>query len=116
MRWVEVMLEEELWSGEMVGVEAEGVRLILTNVEGQVRAYEDRCPHEMNPLSDGELEGPKLTCTYHLWEFDAATGRGINPASSRLKDYPVRIENDRIFVGLEPGSSEREVEEEANYG
>jgi toluene monooxygenase system ferredoxin subunit len=41
-----------------------------------------------------------LTCAAHEWEFDARTGRGLNPASARLHSYPVRLDGMRIFVGV----------------
>jgi nitrite reductase/ring-hydroxylating ferredoxin subunit len=35
-----------------------------------------------------------------LWEFDALAGRGINPESSRLIRFPVRVENGMIYVEI----------------
>ena len=35
-----------LWSGEKIGVVVDGIRVLLVNVGGAVRAYEDRCLHQ----------------------------------------------------------------------
>ena len=35
----------------------------------------DRCPHDGRPLSDGFLDGERLVCARHGWEFDLVTGR-----------------------------------------
>ncbi|MBA2284489.1 MAG: Rieske 2Fe-2S domain-containing protein [Ktedonobacteraceae bacterium] len=43
---------DDLWIGEMLGVEAGGVKVLLINVEGAVQAYLDRCPHRASPLSE----------------------------------------------------------------
>src|SRR2546423_8937369 len=51
------------------------------------------CPHRASRLSEGDLDGSKLTCATHLWEFDALSGRGINPETSELLRFPVRIDN-----------------------
>jgi toluene monooxygenase system ferredoxin subunit len=75
VHWHEVMTQGDLWSGEIVGVEAGGAKILLVNCNGEIRAYEDRCPHLENPLSEGDLDGCKLTCSYHLWEYDVLTGK-----------------------------------------
>lgn len=105
MPWHEVMSEDELWEGDMAGVEAAGVKILLINIDGDVRAYENRCPHKASPLGDGELEDGVLTCGTHLWEFDARTGAGVNPATSQLTVFPVRVENGLIYVGLGESSA-----------
>jgi toluene monooxygenase system ferredoxin subunit len=98
MPWYEIMPLDDIWIGELLGVEAGGVKILLINVEGAVQAYLDRCPHRASQLSEGNLEGLILTCATHLWEFNALTGRGINPESSKLIRFPVRIENGMIYV------------------
>ena len=98
MQWYEIMPYDDLWIGEMVGVEVGGVKVLILNVENEVQAYLDRCPHRASALSEGTLEGCMLTCATHLWEFDALSGRGINPESSRLIRFPVRVENGMIYV------------------
>lgn len=103
VRWHEVMPADELWVGDLVGVRVAGRRILLLNVEEQVRAYEDACPHKATPLSEGDLDGDVLTCSTHLWEFNAVTGRGINPETSRLQAFPVRVEEGMIHVGIPEG-------------
>ena len=88
----------EFWSGEKIGLTLGGKRIVLVNVDGAVYAYEDACPHLGLALSEGELKGTRLTCRGHLWEYDACTGRGINPATIHLKPLPVRVERDDVLV------------------
>ena len=98
MQWYEIMPYDDLWIGEMVGVEVGSVKVLVLNVEDEVQAYLDRCPHRAFALSEGTLEGCMLTCSTQLCEFDALSGRGINPESSRLIRFPVRVENGMIYV------------------
>ena len=98
MQWYEIMPIDDLWIGEMLDVEVGGVKVLLLNVEDEIQAYLDRCPHRSSPLSEGTFEGLKLTCATHLWEFNVLTGRGINPESSELIRFPVRVENGMIYV------------------
>ncbi len=41
---------------------------------GGVDVLEDRCPHEGYPLSQGVVKDGLLTCRWHNWKFDLATG------------------------------------------
>lgn len=103
--WHAIMPAEELWIGEMVGVEVGKVNLLLVNVDEEIHAYLDRCPHRASKLSEGELEHARIICPTHLWEFDALSGRGINPETSQLIEFPCRIINGVIHVCVpDPGS------------
>src|ERR1700745_1179357 len=98
MAFRKVAALDDLWSGEMVRVEVEGRRILLVNIESEVRAYLDECPHKRTPLSLGLLRGRTLTCATHQWEFDLWSGRGINPANICLEPLDVRLENGNILV------------------
>ena len=99
--WVEAATLDELWDGEVLGVTVGVVDVLLCNIDGEVFAYEDRCPHLANPLSNGALDPPVLTCAAHEWAFDARTGKGVNPAAACLRRFPVRIHGDTILVDLD---------------
>lgn len=89
---------DDLWSGEMCGVVVGGHRILLVHLDGQVRAFADRCAHQGVPISEGRLEGREIVCRAHEWRYDALTGVGKNPAGARLKPLPVRLEGGRILV------------------
>ena len=98
MTWHPVMPEEDLWEGEIAAVEVAGTKVVLLNVDGEIRAYEDRCPHLASQLSEGDLDGRILTCAMHLWEFDALTGKGTNPGNSQLTVIETRVTGGNIEV------------------
>jgi toluene monooxygenase system ferredoxin subunit len=93
---------EELWEGDMAPLTVNDKPVLLVNVDGRVRAYENRCPHQQSNLDAGEFDGETITCWRHLWQFDAATGRGINPRSACLTPYPCSVADDgTIFVEVD---------------
>jgi toluene monooxygenase system ferredoxin subunit len=98
MAFSKVAAVDDLWSGEMTTVEIEGRHILLVNIEGEVRAYLDACPHKRTPLSIGMLRGGTLTCATHQWEFDLRSGKGINPADACLEPVDVRLENGNILL------------------
>jgi toluene monooxygenase system ferredoxin subunit len=93
---------DDLWEGEMIDVEVAGQQVVLINLDGEVLAYQNRCPHQGWPLHRGILEDEELTCANHMWVFDVSTGKGINPGNCSLVSYPCKVdENGDILVSVE---------------
>ncbi|HEV2147199.1 MAG TPA: non-heme iron oxygenase ferredoxin subunit [Longimicrobiaceae bacterium] len=103
MAFVRVAALKEVPEGEVVGVEAEGVRVCLANVEGTVYAFADRCSHREFPLSNGELDTDDCTiaCEWHGAQFDIRTGEAKSlPATRPIPVYPCRVEDDAVYVDV----------------
>jgi toluene monooxygenase system ferredoxin subunit len=99
--WQTVMQVDEMWEGDLVSRQVNGVAVLLINIDGDVHAFLDRCPHAGTPLNLGSLEGRVLTCATHLWQFDVVDGgAGVNPKNCRLLSYPVRIEDGKVLVRI----------------
>ena len=93
----------------MMEVVVGGTSVLVVHAEGgHVAAFSSSCPHQEYPLIKGELEGRRLTCYAHSWEFDAVTGAGVNPDDCALSRYSVKVEDDQVFVDVSdvtPGQS-----------
>jgi 3-phenylpropionate/trans-cinnamate dioxygenase ferredoxin subunit len=99
--WVRVAGEGDCKVGMLKAVSAEGVSVVLANVEGSLCALRDQCSHENYPLSDGELEGGDVVCLYHGARFDACTGaRKALPAVRPVQSFPVEIRDGEIYVDI----------------
>ncbi len=72
----------------------------LFQVEGQLYAIDNSCPHRGGPLAEGDLSGCVIYCPLHAWSFDLRTG--VSPSNSRAKvaTYPVRVVAGTIEVEL----------------
>ena len=92
---------DDLWSGEMMGLDVSGNSIVLVNVDDHIYAYADACPHQKSRLSEGSLIGKTLRCARHHWEFDVCTGHGINPQNACLKSFPVTVESGDILLDLD---------------
>jgi toluene monooxygenase system ferredoxin subunit len=100
--WHRALAAGDLWEGDLTAVEVRGCPLLLVRLPGgEVRAYQGRCPHLGATLGDGDFDGRTLSCAAHGWQFDLATGRGVNPAGCTLARFPVSIEDEQILVELE---------------
>ena len=42
---------DDLWEGDMTAVTVDGETVLLVNVDGTVRAYSNRCPHQAYGLA-----------------------------------------------------------------
>ena len=106
MAFVKLCKLEDLWEGEMESFEVDGVEiLVVWPTDGEIVAFQAVCPHQDIPLVEGKFDGKSLICRAHLWQFDIADGKGINPSDCALAVYPVRVEGDDVLVcteGVEP--------------
>lgn len=69
------VLESRRLRGRPKAVKLLDRAVVLIREAGRVHALEDRCPHRGAPLSWGRKLFPgHLTCIYHGWTFDLATG------------------------------------------
>ena len=92
---------DDLWQGEMAVFEVDSTKILMVHTEaGVLRAVQYICPHQSFPLSDGALEGDLLICTKHMWEFDVTSGCGVNPTGAGVALYPVKVENDQVYVSV----------------
>src|ERR1700741_2654465 len=101
MRFQTVAKIEDLWSGEMMGLEVNGEGILLVNVDGHIYAYADACPRQKSRLSEGTLTDKILRCARHHWEFDVCSGSGVNPQNACLRMFPIRVDGEDILVDMD---------------
>ncbi len=99
VHFVRAMSLSDLQPGTMAGVELEGTKVLLSNLDGEVHAVSGVCTHEEYDLSQGFILDGAVVCTLHLSQFDLKTGEVYNPpATLPLRVLNVKIEEDAIFV------------------
>jgi 3-phenylpropionate/trans-cinnamate dioxygenase ferredoxin subunit len=87
--------------GTLRAVQVNGVNVCLANVEGEIYALKDNCSHKDFPLSEGELDGTQLECSWHGARFDITTGRALRlPAIRPVETFEVKLEAGEIFVAV----------------
>jgi 3-phenylpropionate/trans-cinnamate dioxygenase ferredoxin subunit len=100
---------QELPPGTRKLVHVAGRDIVILNINGELFALSDKCPHKGGSLSRGKLTGlvvasepgryqysrlgEILRCPWHGWEFDVRSGRSwCDPARLRLMNYTVSVE------------------------
>lgn len=102
--WLQTVALADLPSGHSTKVYFGSQQVALFNVEGQLYAVNNRCPHARGPLCEGTIgaEGqhPTVTCPWHDAAFDLRTGEALHgPIRAPVHTYAVRVgENGYIYV------------------
>ena len=101
-KFVAAAKKSELTLGCPKRVSAGGRDIVLCYVEDKIYALADECPHAGAPLSDGDLDGTKLTCPWHGAQFDVTNGQLLAPpAMDGIRSFAVKIEGDEILVEID---------------
>jgi 3-phenylpropionate/trans-cinnamate dioxygenase ferredoxin subunit len=99
-----VCKSDELGEGERRLVEADGLKIGVFKVAGELLAIEDRCSHDDGPLAEGELDAKACTveCPRHGSLFDLRNGKPKTlPAYAPVDTFEVRVEDGEIKLEVE---------------
>lgn len=69
--WYPLYLARELPRDAPLGLTVFHKQLVLHyDGNGTLHCYEDRCPHRLAKLSEGQIIDGRLECLYHGWQFE----------------------------------------------
>ena len=105
----------EIPPGSRKLVRVAGRDIVIFNINGELFALSDKCPHKGGSLSRGKLSGAVVSsepgkyqysrpgeiirCPWHAWEFDVRTGRSwCDPQRMRLMNYAISVEPGTTLV------------------
>ena len=93
---------EGLPPGATRAVEANGRRIAVFNLDGEVVAVDGRCLHRGGPLEDGFVANGIVMCPWHWWRYDLRTGCRLDDPSVHLARYPVSVVDGNVRVEVPP--------------
>lgn len=85
--------------GHVVKVGEVEIALFLGD-DGAVRAVNNLCPHRGGPLAEGFAEDGVVSCPWHGWEFDLATGKSKHREDVQVACYTARVDGDDVIVAV----------------
>ncbi len=106
-----LLAQEWLEVGRVEDIPRQGARVVRTlagdiavfrNLDDEVFALLDRCPHRGGPLSQGIIHGRRVTCPLHDWKIHLDSGLAVSPDEGCTPSFPVRIEDGIIHLGMTP--------------
>jgi len=74
--------------------------ICVANVNGVISAMDNICLHRGGPIGQGMIEGNKVVCPWHGWQWDPVTGESSHDANVRVTVYPLKIENGNVMIEI----------------
>src|SRR5437660_6485345 len=74
--------------------------ICVAKVNGVISAIRQVGLNRGGPLGQGTIEGDKLVCPWHGWQWDPKTGEAAHNAAAKVAVYPVKIEDEDVLVEL----------------
>jgi nitrite reductase (NADH) small subunit len=74
--------------------------ICVANVSGAISAMDNVCLHRGGPLGQGMIEGNKLVCPWHGWQWDPKTGEAAHNPTAKVAVYPLKIENGDVLIEI----------------
>ncbi|KAJ6406107.1 hypothetical protein OIU84_009767 [Salix udensis] len=109
--WYPLYLTKDVPDDAPLGLTVFDKQVVLyKDGQGELRCFEDRCPHRLAKLSEGQLIDGRLECLYHGWQFGgrATVSRYLRslpanakiPQSACVKTYDVRESQGVVWVWM----------------
>ncbi len=109
MSWIEIgHINEIPQLGSRVVKTRLGDIAVFRNAEDEVFALLDKCPHKGGPLSQGIVYDRRVACPLHNWVISLESGAATGPDTGCTNRFPVKLEEDMVFLSLETPAAEQE--------
>jgi 3-phenylpropionate/trans-cinnamate dioxygenase ferredoxin subunit len=99
--FVEAARLDEIPAGTGMAVTIAGKAVALFNVDGQIYAISDVCPHAGSSLGNGKVDGRIVTCRSHGMKIDVITGCFPGSEGFAVASYPVMVIAGKIMVAVD---------------
>lgn len=99
--WIEVCRLEEIPHGGVKECTIKGRSTLLYRDGETISCVDNACAHLGMPLEMGELRNGVLTCAYHGFRYQLATGECLTAPEVQLKVHAVRVKIAKVEVRLE---------------
>ena len=99
--WIRVLDAGDVPPGSVRGVKVADARIALVNLDGELCALDNACPHRGGPLARGRLVSGELECPWHRFRFDPRSGQATMPANQHaVTGHRVRVVDGGIEIAV----------------
>ena len=101
-QWVRLCgLSEAPAVGKVMEAQVDGVEICLANLNGELSALDNICPHRRGPLGQGWIEGEAVICPWHSWAFNLRTGQAEYPVHERVEVFPLKLDGEDVLIDIQ---------------
>lgn len=97
-RWHELGPVEKVSEGQVTYFDKDGRNLFVYRDASTFQVYDSRCPHQVTNIPHLALQGFRLTCPKHRWQFDIRTGACVEKGDRPLKRFEDKVEDGRLYA------------------
>lgn len=77
-------------------------KICIGKFNEQLFAFAYKCPHAGGIMADGYIDAlGNVVCPLHRYKYDMKNGRNVSGEGYYLKNWPVEIREDGVYVGME---------------
>ena len=99
--WIEVGKTDSIEIEDLIRFDHADKTFCIYRIEDGYFATDGICSHEAVHLEDGLVIDGEIECPMHQGIFDIKSGKAISPpACEDLKTYPIKVENDLIYINI----------------
>lgn len=99
--WIEVAAASELVDDAAIEVVVGQLILALFRSGGELYALDGMCAHQGGPIAEGHVDAGCVTCPWHGWQYELATGIQTINRQPLQSVYEVRERDGRIEVKIQ---------------
>jgi nitrite reductase/ring-hydroxylating ferredoxin subunit/DMSO/TMAO reductase YedYZ heme-binding membrane subunit len=79
-----------------------GERVAIFRYGGKISALSNACQHQNGPLGEGRIVDGLVTCPWHGFQYDPATGASPAPFTERVPTFRVKVKGDEVWLDPRP--------------
>jgi Fe-S cluster biogenesis protein NfuA/nitrite reductase/ring-hydroxylating ferredoxin subunit len=104
--WVDAGAAADIPDGDIAAVSlttpvsGKEVSVLVVNLDRRLTAYVNECAHEAMPLDNAmlDVDNGTLTCPWHGFCYDAASGECLSSPEAQLEQLPLRVDGGRMWI------------------
>ena len=101
INWIEVGKADSIKLEDLIRFDHADRTFCVYRLEDGYYATDGMCTHEAVHLEDGLVMDDEIECPMYQGIFNIKSGEAISPpACEDLKTYPVKVENDLVYINI----------------
>ena len=99
--WKLVCKVDDIEMEDLIRFDYEDKTFCVYRLEDGFYATDGICTHEAVHLEEGLVMDSEIECPMHQGIFDIKSGKAVSPpACDDLKTYPVKVENEEVYINI----------------
>lgn len=98
--WIAVGATDLVADGDAAEVVVAGNAIAIFRHQGQLFALDAMCAHQGGPIAQGVVDRGCVTCPWHGWQYELATGNQTIHKQKLLETHQIKEEDGQIWVRI----------------